>query len=391
MENRRSQLAGRLVGQPMFEILAKAQRLEEAGKSVIHFELGDTSFQSPNVATDSAIQALRAGQTKYVNSSGMIEFREEIASYTQKTFSFEPRLDQIVVAPANALIDFVIRCCVDPGDEVLIPDPCFPTYSSVLSYTSITPVRVPLLPENAFRISPDTISSKITNKTRLIIINSPNNPTGALSTPEEIEKIVNIAKKHNIYLLSDEVYQRLSYGEQFVSAGVFGNCETNTIILNSMSKIFSMSGWRAGYVIGPSSLMKSVGLLSQTTLSCSPPFVQIGAASVLSSAPDIIDTYIGEYSDRRDAIVDGLNSIKGVACVKPGGAFYVFPKVTHPGMDTMEYCSLMLEEAGVCTVPGEHFGPRGKGHIRMCYSGTSVSEIKQAITLMQNFHKKYFN
>jgi aspartate aminotransferase len=384
-----SSLAQLLDGQPMFKLLALAKELEASGKKIIHFEIGDPSFSSPKKVINAAKIALDNGKTHYTDSFGVLEFRKAISLYTEKYWGFKPNLSQILVSPANSLIDFSLRCIADPGDEIILPDPCFPTYSSVVKYTGIKPVYVPLKPENEYRMQPNDIASAITSKTKAILINSPHNPTGSVLKKKEIIQIAEIARDKDIFLISDEVYSRIIFHSKHYSPSLLDECKERTLIINSMSKIFAMSGWRMGYAIGPEKLIEKMGLLSQTILSCSSEFSQLGAAEALSTGQDFIDKMNIEYQERMYLLVNGLNNISGITCVKPNGAFYIFPKIDKKFGDIKKYCENLLLEEGVCIVPGEFFGSQGKRSVRMSYSATTKDEIMLSLDKINNFNERH--
>lgn len=371
-----------LIGQPMFKLLHEAQELERRGRQIIHFEIGDPSFDSPPHAIEAAKKALDANLTHYTNSMGLLEFREAVAEYTELNLGFKPPINQIIACPANAVIDFVARCVVNPGEEVIYPNPGFSTYYSVINYNGMIPVGVQLKEENDFRMDPEDIRRKITDRTRLIIINSPHNPTGSVMTGEEMLQIAEIAEEHDIYLLSDEVYSKVIYGNTHYSPSVIDRCKERTVILNSLSKVYSMSGWRLGYAIGPEKLIEKMGLLLQTILSCLPAFTQLGGRAVLMGDQKFLDERLDILRRRRDLLTKGLSSLFGVSCVVPEGSFYVFPNIKETGMTSVEYSEKMLQEVGVCVVPGNCFGESGEGYVRLCYASTPVEIIEEALDRM---------
>lgn len=378
-----SKITDNLIGQPMFELLAKAREIEKSGKNIIHFEIGDPSFNSPPKAIEAIKKALDNNLTHYTNSMGMFEFREAIALFSKMFWGFQPSIDQVLICPANAVIDFVIRCVADSGDEIIYPDPGFPTYYSAIKYNGMVPVGVKLKEENGFRMDPDQIRGKITSKTRLIIINTPQNPTGSVMTEREILEIANISKENGVYLLSDEVYAEIIYGQKHYSPSLLDQCKEQTIILNSLSKTYSMSGWRLGYAIGPAPLIKKMGLLLQTIISCLPPFLQYAGKEVIFGDQQIVFDRVEQLKKRRDIVVRELNSFPGVSCLVPEGAFYVFPNITATGMNSDEFCNKMLEDAGVCILPGNCFGQFGEGYVRLCYASTELKAIKEALVRMK--------
>lgn len=383
-----SKITDSLIGQPMFNLLARAQEMERAGKRVIHFEIGDPNFNSPSQAIEAAKKALDANLTHYTNSMGLQEFRQAVADYTKLNMGFKPSLKQILVCPANAVIDFVARCTVNPGEEVIYPDPGFPTYYSVINYNGMIPVPVQLREENSFRMSPEDVRQKITNKTKLIIINTPQNPTGSIMTREEVLEMAEVAKKYDIYLLSDEVYSKITYGEIYYSPSIVDQCRERTIILGSLSKIYAMSGWRLGYAIGPEKLIQKMGLLLETIISCLPAFTQLGGRAALRGGQKFLTERNKKLQERRDFLIKGLNNLSGVSAIMPDGSFYAFPNIKKTGLSSDEYSKKLLEEIGVCVVPGNCFGKFGEGYSRFCYASTSIEMIEEALAKMKNFHEK---
>ena len=375
-----------LLGQPMFKIMSEAEELGKQGKRILHFEIGDPNFNSPPHVIEITKKALDANLTHYTNSMGLLGFREAIAETTELNLGFKPSINQILACPANAVIDFVSRCVVNPGEEVIYPDPGFPTYYSVINYNEMIPVGVPLKEENDFRMNPEDVREKITEKTRLIIINSPHNPTGSVMNKEEILQIAEIAEEYDIYLLSDEVYSKVTYGNTYYSPGIVDRCQERTIILNSLSKAYSMSGWRLGYAIGPESLIEKMGLLLQTIISCLPAFAQHGGRAALLGDQEFLNERVKILKNRRDTLIRGLNNLPGISCGVPKGSIYAFPNISKTGMTSNEYSEKMLHEIGVCVVPGNCFGEFGEGYVRLCYASTPIEIIKEALDKMKKFH-----
>jgi aspartate/methionine/tyrosine aminotransferase len=271
---------------------------------------------------------------------------------------------------------------VEPGAEVIVPDPGFPTYYSVLKFTGAVPVRVPLLEKDGFRADPEAIRKRITRRTRLIILNSPHNPTGSVLTPSVIDEIAKIAEDHDIYILSDEIYARMLYDCPFRSPSARDSCRERTIIANGFSKSYAMTGWRLGVAIGPEDLIEKMGLLLQTTTSCVSPFIQEAGIAALSGDQEPIKAMVEEFKRRRNCLVEGLNELPGVRCIKPDGAFYAFANITGTGMTSEEFAGYMLEEAGVALLPGTNFGEYGEGYIRLCYA-TSRDNIVKGLEAMK--------
>ncbi len=386
---RLSKAANKLVGQPMFNLLTKAKELEERYRKIIHYEIGDPIFNTPINIVEAAKKALDENKTHYTSSSGLPEFREAIRKYIDNYYGFRPLLEQVVACPANAAIDFVCKCVADPGDEIIYPDPGFPTYYSSILYNGFIPVPVSLKRENEFRMNPKNVKELISSKTRLIIINSPHNPTGSVMTTSEIEGIYDIAKKHNIFILSDEVYSRIIYDRGFISPSKMDFCKERTIILQSLSKVYSMAGWRLGYVIAPFNLAEKLSLLLQTVLSCLPPFIQIAGIEALNGKDHEVNRRIHKLKLKRDSLIRGLNSLKGISCFVPHGAFYAFPSITETGMTCDEYSNELLEKTGVCVLPGNCFGKEGEGYIRLSYASVSFEDIEESLEKMNSFHRNF--
>ena len=375
-----SKLSKRIDGQPMFKLLDKVKKLEQEGRDIIHFEIGDPDFETPENIANAGINAIKNGSTHYTSSFGLTEFRQKICETTEKSRGFKPDLNQVLVTPgANIAIFYAISCVVDPGEEIIVPDPGFPTYYSTIKMCDVIPVRIPLLESNKFRMNPKDIENSITEKTRMIIINSPQNPTGSVMTEEEIKMTYDIAKKHDLFLYSDEIYARMIYKDSsFSSPSIYDKCQERTIISNGFSKAFAMTGWRLGAVIGPSHVIEKMKLLLETTSSCVPPFIQKAGIEAIEGEQTSQKNMYVEYEKRRDLIVNGINSIPELTCVAPGGAFYVFVNIKKTGMTSETFCEYVLEDSGVAMLPGTSFGQFGEGFIRICYA-VGQNEIKDAL------------
>ena len=375
-----SELSKRIDGQPMFKLLDKVKKLEHEGRDIIHFEIGDPDFETPENIVNAGIDAIKNGFTHYTSSFGLKEFRQKICETTERSRGFKPNLNQVLVTPgANIAIFYAISCIVNPGEEVIVPDPGFPTYYSTIKMCNVVPVRVPLLESNKFRMNPKDIENSITEKTRMIIINSPQNPTGSVMTEQEIKMTYDIAKKYDLFVYSDEIYARMIYKDSvFSSPSIFDKCLERTIISNGFSKAFAMTGWRLGAVIGPPSIIEKMRLLLETTSSCVPPFIQKAGIEAIEGEQTSQKNMYAEYEKRRDLIVNGINSIPELTCVTPGGAFYVFANIKKTGMTSETFCEYILEDSGVAILPGTSFGQFGEGFIRICYA-VGQNEIKDAL------------
>lgn len=382
-----SKAANRIEGQPMFKVLAQVLDLERKGRNIIHFEIGDPDFDTPLNIKEAACDSIMKGETHYTSSLGLMDMRIAACNATEHSRGFRPTIDQVLVTPgANIIIYYAVRCLVEPGEEVILPDPGFPTYSSAMKFCDVSPVFVPLREKNEFRMNPDDIEERITEKTRLIIINSPQNPTGSIMTPEELDAVYDIAEKYDVYLLCDEIYARMVYEDQhpFYSPSRRDQCRERTIVANGFSKAFAMTGWRLGCVIGPELVIEKMSLLLQTTSSCVSPFVQRAGIEAINGPQHEVDSMMKEYKARRDLLVSGLNQLPGVKCLRPGGAFYVFPNISGTGMDDETFARRMLEEAGVSLLPGSNFGKNGKGFVRLCYAN-SRENIEEGLKRMRDF------
>ena len=383
-----SNVAHHIEGQPMFKILDLAQKLEREGREILHFELGEPDFETPPNIVSAACDALKSGDTHYTSSMGLYDFRVLAQKATFQSRGFLPTIEQVLVAPgANSIIYLAIKCLVNPGEEVIVPDPGFPTYYSAIKACGAKAVTVKLKEENKFRLNPSDLENAITNKTRLIILNTPSNPTGSVMLPEEIKQVAEIAKKHDVYLLSDEIYGRLIFNNEksFLSPSYIDHCKERTIILNGFSKAFAMTGWRLCVAIGPEEVIEKMGLLVSTIVSCVPPFIQRAGMEAITGNQSALIEMKNEYDKRRKILVDGLNSIDGISCIEPDGAIYAFPNISGTGMTSDEFANFALEKAGVALLPGNNFGEAGEGYVRICYVNTAeniqkaVENIKKAL------------
>ena len=376
-----------LEGQKMFQILAEAKNLENAGQDIIHFEIGDPDFTTPTNVIESCVKALRSGDTHYTPSSGLEAFKIAAAEITYNSRGFRPDHDQILVTQgANIQIYYAMACTVDPGEEVVTIDPCFVSYRSIMKFLGIVPVSVPLLESNGFRLDPHDLEKAITPKTRMILINSPHNPTGSVLSKSEMKAIYDIAVKHDVYLLSDEVYGRMVFEgskTKFASPSNYDQCKERTIIVHSFSKSYAMTGWRIGAMTAPADLISKMALLLETTTSCVSPFIQAAGIEAMTSSQEVIDSMIGEFKQRRDLMVKMLNQVEGVSCIMPEGAFYAFANVKKTGMTDIEFADFILREGGIAACPGSFFGEHGKGFVRFCYAN-SIENIERGMRIMLN-------
>lgn len=362
-----------------FEMLSKAKGLEALGRKIIHLEIGEPDFPTPENIVAAGVSAMQGGLTKYTPSPGLIEARQTIAEYIAKTRKIDVDADEVVLVPGGKpIMFFSIIATVNPGEEVIYPNPGFPIYESVIRFSGGIPVPIPLREENQFRMDIDELRSLITDKTKMIILNSPQNPTGGMLTKEDIQALANEVADRNIVILSDEIYEKIVYeGEPYSITSVPGMKE-KTIILNGFSKTYSMTGWRLGYGIMNKELAAAMTKLVINNNSCVPGFSQIAGIEALTGPQEATEEMVNQFKMRRDFIVDGLNAIPGISCLKPQGAFYVFPNVKKLGLSSSKLAEYLLEEAGVATLGGGAFGEYGEGYLRISYAN-SLENIQVAL------------
>jgi aspartate/methionine/tyrosine aminotransferase len=373
----------RLGTESAFEVFARAKNLEAQGKSVIHLEIGQPDFPTPANVCEAACQAMKDGYTGYGPAAGLLEFRQVIAEHVAKTRGIEVNPNEVVVTPgAKPIIFFTIMALIDPGDEVIYPDPGFPVYESVINFVGAKAVPLPLQEEVDFRFRMDDLIDAISDRTKLLILNSPQNPTGGLLTEEDLDAIAHLAKKHNFYVLADEIYSGIIYDGQHHSILEFPGMKERTILLDGHSKTYSMTGWRLGYGVAPEPIIERIVRLMINSNSCTCSFTQIAGIEALVGPQDSVKQMVAEFKQRRDAIVDGLNAIKGMHCLKPAGAFYVFPNVTKLPLNCDALADYLLEEAGVAALSGTAFGKCGDGYLRLSYAN-SLENIQEALRRIQ--------
>ncbi|HUA29366.1 MAG TPA: pyridoxal phosphate-dependent aminotransferase [Streptosporangiaceae bacterium] len=370
----------RLGTESAFEVLARAKAMEAAGRKVIHLEIGEPDFPTADHIVEAAVEALRAGQTHYVPAPGVPPLREAVADFLERTGRMRISPDRVIVTPgAKPIMFFTIMALCGEGDEVLYPDPSFPMYESITSFAGATPVPIPLREENEFRIDTDELESLVTDRTKLLIINSPHNPCGSALTRADCEAIADIAIRHNLTVLSDEVYWAIKYGEEPHASvlDVEGMAE-RTILLDGWSKTFAMTGWRLGFGVFPPTLVEPVTRLVINSVSCTSAFSQYAAAAALNGPWEPVERMVEEFRRRRSVIVDGLNDIPGITCLEPQGAFYVFPNITGTGLTSSELARRLLDDAGVAALSGTAFGRYAEGYLRFSYAN-SVENIQAAL------------
>lgn len=379
MEFKFADSMSRLGTETAFEVLAKARALEAEGKNIIHLELGEPDFDTPQNIVDAAINSLKSGDTHYTPSNGILPLRESIARYMSRTRGVDFVADEVVVTPgAKPIMFFAIMALVNPGDEVIYPNPGFPIYESMINYVGGKAVPVALKEERGFAFDPEDLRSLITPKTKMLIINTPQNPTGGILTEDDIRKIAEIIKDTDIIVLSDEIYSRLIFEGEHFSITQIPGFKDRTIILDGFSKYYAMTGWRAGYGVMHPDLAVKISRLITNNNSCTNAFVQKACIEALEGPQDSVDKFRDEFLARREIIVDGLNSINGFSCIVPAGAFYAFPNITKSGYSSRELNDHLLYNAGVASLSGTAFGAFGEGYLRFSYAN-SRENIKEAI------------
>ncbi|MFZ5516761.1 MAG: pyridoxal phosphate-dependent aminotransferase [Candidatus Zhuqueibacterota bacterium] len=369
----------RLGTETAFEVLAKAKALEAKGKEVVHLEIGEPDFDTPRNIIDAAIKALNEGKTHYCPAAGIPELRNALAADMSKLRNISISPDEIVVTPgAKPILFFTILALVNEGEEVMYPNPGFPIYESVIDFIGAKSVPYPLREEREFSFDIDEFLSLISDKTRLIILNTPQNPTGGILTLDDLKAVAKVAQEKNIYILSDEVYLNIIYEGKHHSIASLPGMKERTVILDGFSKTYAMTGWRMGYGAMPTHLASKVTQLQINSNSCTSTFSQYAAVEAILGPQNEVHKMVAEFKKRRDVIVDGLNAIDGVSCLKPHGAFYVFPNIKQLGMDGKKFSELLLEKYGVAALSGTAFGKYGAGYLRFSYAN-SVENIKKAL------------
>lgn len=363
-----------------FLVFAMAKEIEKTGARVVHFEMGEPDFDTPEHIKEAARKALASGYTHYTAAPGMLELRQAIAEYVSKDFDVDvdPEKEVIVMPGAKPGLFTGILATVNPGDEVIMPNPAFPIYESVVNLVRAKPVPIPLREENDFRLSPADVAKKVTKKTKLLILNSPHNPCGSTLMKNEVEELAEIAKKHNLWVMSDEIYSKIIYQGQHHSMLSVPGMKERTILVHGFSKTYAMTGWRLGYSVGNAQVIANMAKLQVNIASCAAAFSQIAGIEALRGPQDSVGQMVKEYLKRRDAIIQALNSINGFSCRTPTGAFYAFPNIKKTGMKSRELMEFLLNKAHVASVHGTAFGRYGEGYLRFSYA-TSLENIKEGM------------
>lgn len=375
----------RLGTESAFSVLARARELEAGGSEVVHLEIGEPDFATPEHISEAAFAAVRAGETHYCPSAGLPEFRSAVAGELSRSRA-------VVVAPERVLVGngakpflfFTILATCEPGDEVIYPDPGFPIYESAIRWVGATPVPLALHERNDFSFDVTELGARLSPRTKLVIFNSPQNPTGGVVPASDLEAAAALISETSAWVLSDEVYSRLLYSDDFASIASVPGMLDRTVVLDGLSKTYAMTGWRCGYAAVPEPLIEPLTRFFVNSTSCVPPFIQLAGVAALQGPQDAVTTMLEEFRARRDLVVEGLNGLPGVSCRTPAGAFYAFPNVAEAPLDADVLASRLLEEAGVALLAGSAFGAVGADHLRISYA-TSRANLTEAVDRMGRF------
>lgn len=369
----------RLGTEGAFEVLARARRLEAEGNEIIHLEIGEPDFATPDNIVEAAIGALHEGHTHYTPASGMLEARQAVAEFVGDRLGVAVEPTEVVLVPGskNVLL-FTLLACVEPGDEVILPDPGYPVYSSLVSFIGAVPVPITLREDRDFRMDLDELASLVTPRTRVLIVNTPQNPTGGILTRDDVEFISELASARDLLVVADEIYSQIVYGFEHVSLLSQAGMRERTVLMDGFSKSYAMCGWRLGYGVAPPALAAKLDTLMINSSSCAAAFTQVAAVEALRSPESgrAVARMVGHFERRRDLLVDGLNAIPGFRCRRPQGAFYVFPNIEGTGLGERELADRLLSEAGVAVLPGTAFGAAGAGHLRLAYTQDERSLVR---------------
>src|SRR5215208_157231 len=372
-----------------FEVLMRARALEAQGKKIVHLEIGQPDFPTPQHVKDAAKKALDEGWTGYGPTPGFPDFRDAIAEYISRTRCISVTgKNVVVVLGGKPIMFFTMMAVLEPGDEVIYPNPGFPIYESMINFLGATPVPMPLVESRGFSFDLETFRQKLSGRTKMVVLNSPANPTGGMIPREDLAKMADMLRERDVLVLSDEIYSRICYSAEPSSITQFDGMLEKTIILDGFSKTYSMTGWRLGYGVMPLWLADAVDKLMVNSNSCTASFTQRAGLAALQGPQDDVDRMVAEFRRRRDVIVKGLNEIPGFSCMVPAGAFYVFPNVTGTGMSSRELADLLLNEAGVACLSGTAFGSYGDGYLRFSYAA-SLENIQEALNRIRKLSERW--
>lgn len=372
-----------MTGEGALSVYARAKELEREGKSIIHLELGEPDFHPAAPTNDALKRAIEEGKDRYCPVAGVPALRQAIADYLHETRSIRVAADNVVIAPGCKIALFMaMMALIDPGDEVLYPDPGFPGYGSITLGLCGNPVSFELSERNELQPDPDEIERKITRRTKIIILNSPGNPTGTVYQDEVQKRIAELVVQHDLIVLSDEIYARIIYGGEYMSMLRYPGMEERTLIIDGFSKSFAMTGWRLGYTVAPARIVPALQMLAVNSYTCVAEFSQYGAIEALKDRSGATPRMVGEFAKRREQFVRDLNQVPGFRCHPPEGAFYAWVNIAETGVTAEELCRIMLEEAGVAAIPGAAFGPAGTEFVRFSFA-SSTSTLREAVERIQ--------
>lgn len=375
----------RLGTETAFSVLARARELEREGRDIIHLEIGAPDFETPSHVSEAAYAAIKAGHTHYCQTAGLPELREAAAAHLAETRVVPIEPDSVLVATgAKPFLFFTVLATCEPGDEVVYPDPGFPIYESAVRWSGATPVPLPLREDQGFGFDPDELARLITPRTKLVFINSPQNPTGGVLHDDVLAAAAETLADSRAWVLSDEVYSRITFGRSPRSIATFPGMAERTILVDGFSKTYSMTGWRVGYASVPDALNEPLVRFIVNSTSCVPPFAQLAGVAALEGPQDQPDAMVREFRARRDMLVPALNELPGVSCVEPEGAFYVFPNVSELPLSAEDFAARLLDEAGVAVVAGTAFGSHATDNIRLSYA-SSMESLERAVERMGDF------
>jgi aspartate/methionine/tyrosine aminotransferase len=373
-------------GEAAFEMLARATELERQGRNIVHLEIGEPDFDTPSPIVNAGIDSLRKGKTHYAPVAGVTELREAIARRLSDRHKTSVDPENVLVSPgAKVMIFAIIHSLVDPGDEVIYAAPVYPAYEAAVRMAGATPVQVMLEESREFRFSLDEMARRITPRTKMIVINTPQNPTGGVLTLDDLKGVAKLAQEHDLLVLSDEIYSEIYYDEPTAGMLDVPGMMDRLLLVNGFSKTYAMTGWRVGYSVIPKDLIPTVNLFMNSSVSSTSTFCQLAAVEAFTDETEgMVRSMVEEFRRRRDVFVDGLNSIPGIRCLRPHGAFYLFPNVSGLGLSSREIADRLLDEAGVAGLPGTAFGAQGEGYLRFSFAN-SLTNIETALERIRSF------
>jgi aspartate aminotransferase len=373
----------RLGTESAFEVLARAKALEAQGKNIVHLQIGEPDFDTPKNVVDAGVKALQSGWTHYGPAQGLPQLREAIAEEIRKTRGFKPALEEILVCPgAKPVMFYLLLVLCEEGDEVIYPNPGFPIYESMINWAGAKPVPCPILEQNDFSFDLEAFKKLVTPKTKLVILNTPSNPTGGVLSAELLEGIAKLAREHQFAILSDEIYGRIIYEGSLKSITAYEGMRERTIILDGFSKAYAMTGWRLGYAVGPKDVIAKMTKMQVNSASCTASFTQMAGVEALTGPQTDVDKMVATFRTRRDRIVAGLNAIPGISCKSPQGAFYVFPNIKGTGLTSKQFADTLLSDFGVAGLAGTAFGSYGEGYLRFSYAN-SLEAIDEGLARLR--------